>query len=307
MMSHAIINDCLQAQCDISVMLDHRIQPDDRLQQHSSLHYFITHNAAQYQSHWQHCLDTCDAIIIIAPEAKQCLTTLHQQASQYPILRWGSSLETLRITSDKQRCHHILQPYQLSVPNSVFATDWPEQYFHSINGFIIKPIDGAGCLNTFFCSNHDEVNITLLDHPHSVIQPFIPGHNLSLSLLYTEQQVCVLSINQQHISTHNRQLKLDACTVNPSSSHDFSVEQAYALARRLHQALPGLWGFIGIDIIVNKDMVYIIDINPRPTTSYCGLHPSLQTNPMTLLLDTLSQKPLPQHVLQRATPVTISL
>ncbi len=308
MMRDAIINDCLQTkQCQISVMQDHRLKKTLNSTESSSIQSFTVDDSTQYRHYWQHCLNACDAIIIIAPESDQCLATLHQQALKYNKRCLGSSLEAIRITSDKQQCHLVLQQQQLSVPNSVLANHWTQHAFNSPNGYISKPIDGAGCLNTFFWPDRKALEAALPQHQTSVIQTFIPGHTLSLSLLYSQQDSCVLSINQQHIRCQDKQFELSACSINDVDPSHFSTQQAYALAQQIHNAIPGLWGFVGIDLIINDDACYIIDINPRPTTSYCGLHHSLNINPMQLLFNILADKPLPQNIMHNATPAHITL
>ena len=49
--------------------------------------------------------------------------------------------------------------------------------------------------------------------------------------------------------------------------------------------MPGLFGFVGIDILIRNDMIYIVEINPRLTTSYVGLNETIGCNMVDLLLN----------------------
>ena len=40
--------------------------------------------------------------------------------------------------------------------------------------------------------------------------------------------------------------------------------------------VPGLKGYVGIDMVLSDDECYVIEINPRLTTSYLGLPPGYQ-------------------------------
>ena len=58
-----------------------------------------------------------------------------------------------------------------------------------------------------------------------------------------------------------------------------------ALSRQIAQALPGLWGYIGVDLIrANDGALTVLEINPRLTTSYCGLRDAVGINVAELLL-----------------------
>ena len=51
--------------------------------------------------------------------------------------------------------------------------------------------------------------------------------------------------------------------------------------------LPGLAGYVGMDVIVDDGRVTVLEINPRLTTSYAGLHRAIGRNPAGLVLDLL--------------------
>jgi predicted ATP-grasp superfamily ATP-dependent carboligase len=57
------------------------------------------------------------------------------------------------------------------------------------------------------------------------------------------------------------------------------------LAREVARALPGLWGYVGIDVIDAVDGPIVVEINPRLTTSYAGLRRALGINAAELVLD----------------------
>jgi len=77
------------------------------------------------------------------------------------------------------------------------------------------------------------------------------------------------------------------------------------------QAIPGLWGYVGIDLVDTADGPQVIEINPRLTTSYCGLASALGINPaarVLALLDHSASTDLPiRRILPFARPVEIGL
>ena len=67
-------------------------------------------------------------------------------------------------------------------------------------------------------------------------------------------------------------------------------QEANQIAQQVKAAFPGLFGFIGIDLIHNDNGLYIVDINPRLTTSYIALRTALNLNPMQRLFDIIEHK-----------------
>jgi predicted ATP-grasp superfamily ATP-dependent carboligase len=42
---------------------------------------------------------------------------------------------------------------------------------------------------------------------------------------------------------------------------------------------------VGIDLVVDGDDIYVVEINPRLTTSYVSMHQACGVNPARMLLD----------------------
>ena len=54
--------------------------------------------------------------------------------------------------------------------------------------------------------------------------------------------------------------------------------------------MPGLSGYVGIDLIRNNNTFFVIDINPRFTTSYAGISKSLGINIVSDIATVVSMK-----------------
>ena len=118
--------------------------------------------------------------------------------------------------------------------------------------------------------------------------------------------VSVLSINRQKITQSGNALIFNGCVINDLNSHSFSLSQASKLAQQIQQAISGLWGFVGIDLMLSLDGAIVIDINPRLTTSYIGLKQSLGLNPIKLLLTMHKQGIIALPTLKQRQQVEIS-
>ena len=40
------------------------------------------------------------------------------------------------------------------------------------------------------------------------------------------------------------------------------------------ESFSGLRGYVGVDVVLGQDKLYVVDVNPRLTTSYVGLRAS---------------------------------
>ena len=86
----------------------------------------------------------------------------------------------------------------------------------------------------------------------------------------------MLSVNRQHIRLEEGRLHFQGVTTNALPDPD----QRYAdLALRVGTAIPGLWGYVGIDLIDTEAGPVVLEVNPRVTVSYAGLHAMLGFNP----------------------------
>jgi predicted ATP-grasp superfamily ATP-dependent carboligase len=104
------------------------------------------------------------------------------------------------------------------------------------------------------------------------------GDAQSLSLLCSGSGVEVLSRNRQRIDiaddghVHYRGVDIDI----GSSRGDPALAR---LARDVVRAIPGLAGYVGVDLVVRPDGVpVVIEVNPRVTCAYVGLSAALRRN-----------------------------
>ena len=81
--------------------------------------------------------------------------------------------------------------------------------------------------------------------------------------------------------------------------------RAQHLARRAVEAVPGLRGYVGVDLLLGEagdgSQDWAVEINPRLTTSYVGLRALAQTNLAELLLRLVLGEEVPKLSWRAAT------
>lgn len=236
---------------------------------------------------YQRALADVDAVWPIAPESDHVLEQLAVRARAAGKRVLLSDAESLAICASKYATARVLRAAGVNVVPTFRASDslasWPGPW-------VSKPDDGAGGAGIRLWPNTSAASAALCSdgqYPGAglgpcVIQPWCPGEHLSLSLFCGNGAALLLAVNRQRVSWHHNGVVLDGLSVNalPRDSEDFQ-----ALAWQIARALPGLWGYIGVDVIRSEaGALTVLEINPRLTTSYCGLRDALGINVAKLAL-----------------------
>ncbi len=249
---------------------------------------YTPRNAAETERVLEHCMDIAEAVWPIAPESGGTLERIHRSVLKHGRKLLGSHPDAVHLTASKQATsRHLTQAGIAAVPT--YSAD---AELHDTGGsWVIKPDDGAGCSDTRLFRNLSKVRQWLKANPGNyVLQPLIPGSALSLCVLCREGTADLLSCNKQRVVVRDGQFHFLGSVVNALTDGDGVLA---VLASCVAAAIPGLWGYVGIDLVQSGSQRIVMEVNPRLTTSYAGLRQALGCNPAALVLDLLDDsKPL---------------
>ncbi len=219
-----------------------------------------------------------DLAWIVAPETDGILADLRHCV---PDARWiGCSAESIRIASSKRATSERLRESGVSTTR---GADGGVAAGSDAVRWVVKPDDGAGACDT-------RVHATLVgaladrhargtSRGGATVEVWEEGEALSLSLLCAIDHVELLSVNRQRIevgddgAVHYRGVDIDI--PRHACRHGVLASRARDVAR----ALPGLGGYVGVDVVMRPDGVpVVIEVNPRVTCSYVGLSGALGRN-----------------------------
>ena len=241
-------------------------------------------SAPEARAAWQRLTAAADLFWPIAPESAGTLAEIVATASRIGCRVLASDLRAIEIAAKKSATAQLLEEHGIPcVPTQPAIDPIPA----SAHGWVVKPDDGVGCEDAWHFASRDAVNRWRDQHsfPGHVIQPFIPGPPLSLSVLAQDGEAWVLSCNVQDVRCSGGSFAYYGGWTGGAEHRREALEpMAAAIAR----ALPGLWGYIGIDLVDSPDGPVVLEINPRLTTSYTGLRASIGRNPAELVLAMLS-------------------
>ena len=253
---------------------------------------------------WQTLARNADAVWPIAPETGGALEDLSEMAQRCHRTLLGSSPEAIRLTTSKSATSaQLLNCGIPAVETHQVSTDLPL----SETGWIIKPDDGVGCEDTYLFRTYEALK-TWLDNNKAkqfhVAQRYIPGIPASISMLCRDGEAKVLACNQQRVEINASKCCLRGMIVNGLRDKRALFEE---LADDVAKAIPGLWGYVGIDLILTPSGPVVLEVNPRLTTSYIGLRKSIRRNPAELVLSLLEGNKSISSALLSDEPVVINL
>jgi len=221
-----------------------------------------------------------DAAWLIAPEQDGLLERLSREVVSAGCRLLGSRPDAVQVAASKRRTAAALMAAGVrTIPTFADERGVPVE----VEQIVVKPDDGAGCQDIYLFQRRAELRRWLGDGAASgqIFQPYIPGVALSLSILCCDGRARLLACNRQRVEVNDRRFEFLGVSVNAVLDSDGRYAQ---LARDVARALPGLWGYVGIDVIDAVDGPIVVEINPRLTTSYAGLRRALGINAAQLVL-----------------------
>ncbi len=223
-----------------------------------------------------------DWTVVIAPEFNDILLTRCRWAVEAGGQLLGPSPDAVRLTADKLRLGEHLARHGIATPPCrLFVPE--ETPTHAAFPLVVKPRHGAGSQDTFLLpspSALEEYKRTATGQTavETLVQPYVSGRPVSVAFLIGPRQTLPLPPAVQELSADGRFRYLGGELPLPPEL----AARAVRLAAQAVGAVPDLLGYVGVDLVLgdaaNGSADWVIEINPRLTTSYVGLRALAQTN-----------------------------
>jgi predicted ATP-grasp superfamily ATP-dependent carboligase len=242
----------------------------------------LVHDRSEWQATLAALLGASDALWPVAPETGGTLENLSLAALAAGRILLNSRPAAVRLAASKLRTAQALAAAGIETIPTFTLKDAPPA---ADGAWVVKPDDGCGCQDTHFCDDLGAAArwIEAAAGPgRFVLQPYVSGEPASLCALARDGMAWVLSVNRQRIVVRDDCFAFLGTVINGFADDDGRCGR---LARDVAQAVPGLWGFFGIDLVLAEHGPVVVEINPRLTTSYVGLGAALDCNPAALVLD----------------------
>lgn len=189
----------------------------------------------------------CDAGLVIAPD--ELLGDLTQIVEENTV-NLGCPADSVRLCADKLDCTRVLEKKNIPVPDTIGHGRYGGNY-------VIKPRFGCA-------SEGIRMSSAGILKKGFIATKFIKGEHLSASIITGRTQL-PLTVNRQLIEINDEISYKGGIVPYFCERNDEIISVAEKTAKVL-----GCRGYAGVDIVLG-DMPYVVDVNPRPTTSIIGI------------------------------------
>jgi len=183
-------------------------------------------------------LKTSDFALVIAPEEDMILYNLTELIEESGCLNLGCEKLGVKIAGDKFLTYEAIK----NVVNT------PKTF--PIKKYVVK--NRLGCDST-----HDTFD------ENYIVQEFIEGEPYSIIFIAKNKKLYPLCMNKQYIEERY-------CGGEINIDHHLK-EKAIIECRKTLEQIDGINGYVGVDFMIDGEEISILEVNPRITTSICGI------------------------------------
>ncbi|MFA5870231.1 MAG: ATP-grasp domain-containing protein [Candidatus Bathyarchaeia archaeon] len=301
-MLRALTSDLRAAGCHVTTLLDSRlkalnppIEADEVIP--------IT-SRKQFSEAFKGASGSADVVYVIAPESDGVLRGLVELVEASGGVSLNCRPDTIGSASSKVNVHEVLNGMGLRVPEtSVVEVREGVQRIRRVASelgypLVFKPVDGVGCSGLSVVRDESQIaaaveKIRGIDGRKS--------HRPDAGPRGRRQRQCALNRRggpphhleraESLLGAAPLELKLQRGIVPLRHQYE---EEALDAARRAVGSFEGLRGYVGVDMVLSKDGPYVIEINPRLTTSYVGLRRVALFNPGEVIIEAVLRRRLPE-------------
>jgi predicted ATP-grasp superfamily ATP-dependent carboligase len=228
---------------------------------------------AAWPSTFDHCVSEADAVWLVAPETGMCLASLADRVVGAGKTLLGPSPAAIRLATEKLTTYCFWVGNDVPTPETMTCLGPPDEW-----PVVVKPADGCGSTAVTLVRDATAWDDALkraadkgIAADRLLVQRYHPGLAASVALLVGPNETVPLTPTLQSVSPDTFFAYGGGTLPLPRPLADRAIE----LARLAANAIPGLLGYVGVDLILGDasdgtDDV-AVELNPRLTTSYVGL------------------------------------
>jgi predicted ATP-grasp superfamily ATP-dependent carboligase len=246
---------------------------------HSTFGHVCERSGSDEHQAFVQLVSAADHTLVIAPEFDALLETRCRWVLEAGGRTLNSTPQAIRLTADKLQLANHFEQRRIPTPTACQLPSRPRTF-----PAVLKPRYGAGSQATFLVNDEAELQRSL-DQARAeefagefIVQPFAAGLPASVAMLLGPCGHVMLWPAAQHLSTDGRFRYLGGTVPLPERYW----QRAMTLAERAAASVPGLCGYVGVDLVLGDaddgSADAVIEINPRLTTSYIGLRQIASVN-----------------------------
>jgi len=301
-MLRSIVADFKAAGHEVTVLLDARLSKlNSPLEADCTVPIFYAQEPEKFLSS---IAKINDALYIVAPETSQILQSLVELAEKTEKISFNCESNAIEKVADKAVFCETLQKLAVTPKTVILNLDDglanANQKVQKELGYpvVLKPADGISCSGLSLVNEEAQLAKAVAkisaecSSKRFIAQEFVRGEAASVSLLSTGKKAMALTLNKQNIILSDS----DATSSYQGGIVPFDhwlKQEAFKVAEKVAEAFSGLRGYVGIDFVLTEHKPFVVDINPRLTTSYIGLRKVAGFNVAQALVNAVLEGRLP--------------
>jgi len=278
-MLHAIGTDLAHIEhpdVDVTVLLDERVSLGFPLERVETIGVSTSKDALAL---FDELCATCDGTLIIAPELNGELALLARRAEEVGGRHLGSTPAAIEEASDKLLLARRLKAHGIPcLPAEEYSAGTSRRASSFPFPLVLKPRHGAGSTDIFLIPRWDSFPEPARE---SILTPFTEGLPASVLTVKGPAGPRDTSIAfpacEQFLSMDGRFRYQGGRCPLPQDLDSRARKIALATVNLLGEAQ----GFVGVDLLLdtsNAEEDWVVEVNPRLTTSYVGLRALSESN-----------------------------
>jgi len=249
-----------------------------------------------------------DACLVIAPESDNILEN-YSSCIEHKTCLLAPSPFAINFASNKLKVISLAKKLGIKIPPTVIVSR-NNDFDKTLNPIkalgtplVVKPVYGCGCEGISFIKNFDTkiimkaiekaFNSNKKIRPEIIVQKWIEGIPASVSLISNGLNSIPLCLNYQNI-----EISKDSPLIHYSGGHCPLIhekkKEAFKMSQKLLSKIKGIRGYIGVDIVLTDDEIFLMEVNPRITTSFLGQYAFLGPKLNQMILDATLKQELPK-------------
>ena len=231
----------------------------------------------------RHCIEY-DYCLFVAPEDNQIQYNLTKILEKHNITLLNSGSHASFISSSKNMTYEKVPDSILKIPSQLIKLEDTkkviEEHDFNKNKLVIKPDDKTSSELIFILEKRSNIDKIIREYKendvkHVLIQDYVDGIDISVSLVVNDNNITFLSINRQNIVKNSGRLIFNGCKTRIENPLE---DEIVKISEKIIRSIEGLKGFIGMDYIISNSKIYFVEINARLTTSFITLSETCNEN-----------------------------
>ena len=304
-MVRSVISDFKTAGHDVTMLMDSRLKrfnpPND------ALHTVWVSAPDEFWMKLKEHSGVADAVYVIAPESGQMLEKLVETVEVSGGTSLNCGVDAIKHVSNKMTFYEIMKKTGLKVPETVLLdvneknSDVRRLVEELGYPLVFKPLDGVSCSGLSVVRDGTGVDGAIRKvaqestRKQFVAQKLIDGKAASACVFSSGKEAVAVTLNRQFVTLAppDEESKYYGGVV--PFNHVLGNE-ALMVAQRAVEAVKGLKGYVGVDLVLTDETAFVMEVNPRLTASYIGLRHVVDFNPAEAIVDAVIKRKMPKDV-----------